>query len=126
MTLVFDIIMILSRGLCFYLFVYSKYTLWQFQNGKVDQNRSKIDQDTWNLVKIPKLKNKCFCSKMMFCGTKTVIIRFLNFYKIPCILVNFWPILVHFTILELSKCVLWVYKLRSRWNILMYSCNHFM
>ena len=47
--------------LCFYLFVYSKYTLWQFQNGKVDLNRPKIDQDTRNLVKIQKLNNYSFC-----------------------------------------------------------------
>ena len=49
--------------LFFYLFVYSKYTLWKFQNGKVGLYRPKIDQDTRNIVKIRKLRNNSFCSK---------------------------------------------------------------
>ena len=32
--------------LCFYVFAFSKYTLWQFQNGKLGQFSPKIDQDT--------------------------------------------------------------------------------
>ena len=31
---------------CFHLFVYSKYTYWQFKNGKVGPYSPKIDKDT--------------------------------------------------------------------------------
>ena len=57
--------------------------------------------NSWNI--------EVFVIKLWFL-TKTNIFHYLNFYIFPCILVNFWTRLTQFTILELSMCVLWVYK----------------
>ena len=86
-ALTFYFIPFLILWLFFYLFVYSKYTLWQFQNGKVGLYRPKIDQDTRDLVKIPKLKNNSFCSKIMFFEQK----QFFNFRIVIIFLVS-WSI----------------------------------
>ena len=74
--LTFYFIAFLILRLCFYLFVYSKYTLWQFQNGKVGLYRPKIDQDTRNNVKIRKLKNNSFCSKNIIFEQKLLFFNF--------------------------------------------------
>ena len=50
--------------LCFSVFAYSKYELWQFQNGKLGQSSPKIDQDTRNNTKPQFLKFRGFCYKM--------------------------------------------------------------
>ena len=75
-ALTFYFIPFLILWLFFYIFVYSKYTLWQFQNGKVGLYRPKIDQDTRNIVKIRKLKNYSFCSKNIIFEQK---LSFFNF-----------------------------------------------
>ena len=72
----FYIIAFLIIWLCFYLFVYSKHTLWQFQNGKVGLYRLKIDQDARNNVKIRKLKNNSFCSKNIIFEQKLLFFNF--------------------------------------------------
>ena len=57
LTLTFYYIAFSVLWLCFYLFVYSKYSLWQFQNGKMGLHRPKIDQNARNNVKIQILQN---------------------------------------------------------------------
>ena len=49
----------------FFVFAYSKYTLWQFQNGKLGHFSPKIDQDTTINVKPQFLKYRGFCYKIM-------------------------------------------------------------
>ena len=49
-----------------------KVRLWEFQNGKMGKNSSKIDQDTAKTVKRKILKNNSFCLKVVFFLTKTV------------------------------------------------------
>ena len=90
-ALTFYFIPFLILWLFFYLFVYSKYTLWQFQNGKVGLYWSKIDQDTRNLVKIQKLKNNSFCSKLCFLNKNCNFSTF-EFLHYPLYLGHFWPI----------------------------------
>ena len=75
-ALTFYFIPFLILWLFFYIFVYSKYTLWQFQNGKVSLYSSKIDQDTRNIVKIRKLKNYSFCSKNIIFEQKLLFFNF--------------------------------------------------
>ena len=80
--------------LCFYLFVYSKYTLLQFQNGKLGQYRPKNDQDTRNLVRIPKLKNNSFCSKLKSDTTNNTNTTYGEFFAISNFSIyfdQFWP-----------------------------------
>ena len=83
-----------------------KIRLWDFQNGKMSKNSSKIDQYTAKTVKRKILKNNSFCLKVVFFLTKTVIFQKFTFYCFCCILVNFWAIFAHFTILEFSKSYL--------------------
>ena len=47
----------------FNVFLLSKYTLWQFQSGKLGQSSLKIDQDTKKIVKIQIMKNIGFVKK---------------------------------------------------------------
>ena len=47
-----------------------KVRLWEFQNGKMGKNSSKIDQDTAKTVKRKILKNNSFCLKVVFFLTK--------------------------------------------------------
>ena len=58
------------------------------------------------------LKNRNFI-------TKTSIFQELRFYINRCILVNFWTRLAQFTILELSKYLLWVSKHKKAWSYVL-------
>ena len=95
-----------------------------FGNSKM-VNWVNIDQKLTKLqVNIPILKNINFCFIKHVFFNKKVIFQNLNVHIIPRILVNFWTIFTQFTILEFSKCLLWVHRkvksiiFSSIWNML--------
>ena len=77
-----------------------KVRLWEFQNGKMGKNSSKIDQDTAKTVKRKILKNDSFCSfcsKVVFFLTRTVILQKGMYCR------NFWDCFGSFFLFYIIK-----------------------
>ena len=80
--------------------------LWEFLNGKMGLNSSKIDRDTAKSVKLEILKNNSFCLKIVFFLTKTVIFQNFTFYTFLLYLGQFFSCInpfYHFGILKVSS-----------------------
>ena len=113
LTLTFYFIEFLILWLWFYLFVYSKYRLWKFQNGKVGLYRPKIDQDIRNIVKIRKLKNYSFCSKNIIFEQKLL---FFNFGIFTRSLVSWYFGIVKVCTLSIQICKRIIKVLEMEWS----------